>query len=81
MKQFLRKSLSLFLSALLSASVLALPAAASDALGEDLTSQDTLVHESTVLSTNVFWSTAYSDLRTDNLITYVPNEAVTPIVT
>ena len=81
MKQFLRKSLSLFLSALLSASVLALPAAASDALGEDLTSQDTLVHESTVLSTNVFWSTAYSDLRTENLITYVPNEAVTPIVT
>ena len=29
----------------------------------------------------MFWSTAYSDLRTENLITYTPNKTVTPIVT
>ncbi len=59
---------------------LALPAAASQALGEDLTVQDTELHRETRLSTNVFWSTAYSDLRTENLITYRPGYDVTPIV-
>lgn len=49
--------------------------------GEDLTAKDTLIHRETQLSTNVFWSEAYSDLRTENLITYTPNQAVTPIVT
>ena len=79
MRQLLRKSLSVFLAlALLGA--LALPAYASDALGEDLTSKDTLLHYDTQLSTNVFWSTAYSDQRTENLITYYPNSDVTPIV-
>jgi len=29
----------------------------------------------------VFWSTAYSDLRTEHLVTYEPNRDVTPIVT
>lgn len=60
---------------------LIVPAAASDALGNDLTQQDTLVHQETQLSTNVFWSNAYNDLRTENFITYTPNSAVTPIVT
>ena len=81
MKNFLRKATSLFLSLLLASSLLAVPAGASYALGEDLTQEDTLVSESTVLSTNVFWSTAYSDLRRENLITYSPNRFVTPMVT
>lgn len=80
MKQVSRKFLSLFLALALLGS-LSLPAAASEALGEDLTAKDTLLHEETQLSTNVFWSTAYSDLRTENLITYAPNGDVTPIVT
>lgn len=80
MKHFSRKFLSLFLALALLGS-LSLPAAASDALGEDLTAKDTQLHQETQLSTNVFWSTAYSDLRTENLITYAPNEDVTPIVT
>lgn len=80
MKHFLRKTLSLLLTLSLAAS-LAMPAAASDALGSDLTSQDTLLNEQTQLSTNVFWSSTYSDLRTENLITYTPNKDVTPIVT
>ncbi len=80
MKKLLRRALSLFLAAsLLSAA--GVTAAASDALGEDLTAQDTLLNQDTELSTNVFWSSAYSDLRTENRITYTPNEDVTPIVT
>ena len=76
----IRKLTSLLLSlSLLSA--LTLPAAASAAMGEDLTAKDTLIHRETPLSTNVLWSEAYSDLRTENLITYTPNQAVTPIVT
>lgn len=80
MKHLFRKTLSLFLTLTLAAS-LSLPAAASEALGDDLTAKDTLLNEETQLSTNVFWSTSYSDRRTENLITYTPNERVTPIVT
>lgn len=59
---------------------LAAPAAASYALGEDLTAVDTELHRETRLSTNVFWSTSSSDLRTENFITYRPGYDVTPIV-
>ena len=80
MKHRIRKLTSLLLSLSL-ISALTLPAAASNALGEDLSAKDTLLHQETQLSTNVFWSTTYSDLRTENLITYTPNKTVTPIVT
>ena len=80
MKTRIRKLTSLLLSLSL-ASALTLPAAASEALGEDLSAKDTVIHQETQLSTNVFWSTAYSDLRTENLITYTPNKTVTPMVT
>ena len=80
MKTRIRRITSLLLSfSLLGA--LTLPAAASEALGEDLSAKDTVIHQETQLSTNVFWSTAYSDLRTENLINYTPNKTVTPIVT
>ena len=71
MKHRIRKPTSLLLSLSL-ISALTLPAAASNALGEDLSAKDTLLHQETQLSTNVFWSTTYSDLRTENLITYTP---------
>ena len=80
MKKFLHRTLLLLLSLSLMSS-LAVTAAASEALGEDLTSQETLLNQETQLSTNVFWSTAYSNLRTENLITYAPNDDVTPVVT
>ena len=80
MKHLLRKTLSLLLTLSLAAA-LTVPAAASEALGNDLTAKDTLLNEKTQLSTNVFWSSTYSDLRTENLITYTPNKDVTPIVT
>ena len=79
MRNFFRKTLSGFL-ALSLACGLAVPAAASEALGDDLTQKDTILNEETQLSTHVFWSTAYSDLRTENFITYTPNKDVTPIV-
>ena len=80
MKNLFRKTLSLFLAASLTCS-LGLSAAASDALGEDLSSRDILLNQETQLSTNVFWSATYSDLRTENLVTYTPNDDVTPIAT
>ncbi|MDD3347022.1 S-layer homology domain-containing protein [Oscillibacter sp.] len=80
MKQFFRKSVSALLALSLLGSV-SFSAAASNALGEDVTVKETLLHQQTQLSTNVFWSTAYSDLRTENVITYTPSENVTPIVT
>lgn len=80
MKHLFQKTTAVFLTLALLSS-LSLPATASEALGEDLTVKDTLLHEETQLSTNVFWSSSYSDLRTENLITYTPNESVTPIVT
>ena len=80
MNDYLRRALSCALSALMLYTA-AVPAAASAALGEDLTQRDTEVHRQTQLSTNVFWSSAYNDLRTENLVTYTPSSAVTPIVT
>ncbi len=78
MKKSLRAALALLLALL---TVAAPPsAAASEALGEDLTSQTTALHRTAQLSTNVFWSTTYSDLRTENLITYTPGGEVTPLV-
>ena len=79
MRNFFRKTLSGFL-ALSLACGLAVPAAASEALGDDLTQKDTRLNEETQLSTNVFWSATYSDLRTENFITYTPNDDVLPIV-
>ncbi len=80
MKQFFRKSLSLLLSLCLLCT-LAAPVLASVALGDDLTSVDTLIGQQTQLSTNVFWSTTYSDYRTENLVTYTPSTQVAPYVT
>lgn len=80
MKRFFSRALSLFLTLSLLAGLSA-PALASEALGDDLTATDTPLNQQTQLSTNVFWSTVSSDYRTENLITYVPNGAVTPIVT
>ena len=80
MKRIFPRALSLFLTLSLLAA-LAVPALASESMGDDLTATDTLLNQQTQLSTNVFWSTVSSDYRTENLITYAPNAAVTPIVT
>ena len=79
MRNLIRKTLSGFL-ALSLACGLAVPAAASEALGDDLTKKETVLNEETQLSTNVFWSATYSDLRTENFITYTPNDDVRPVV-
>ena len=53
----------------------------SDALGDELRQTETGIQEQTRLSTNVFWSSAFNDVRTENYITYRPSAAVRPIVT
>ncbi|MDE6456099.1 MAG: hypothetical protein K2L38_09395, partial [Dysosmobacter sp.] len=67
MKQIFPRALSLLLSFSLLAA-LALPALASEAMGDALTAADTLLNQGTQLSTNGFWSSASSDYRTENLI-------------
>ncbi|MDY3282703.1 S-layer homology domain-containing protein [Dysosmobacter sp.] len=81
MNRFLRRATSALLTLALTVPLLAAPAAASYALGEDLLQKDVEVNEGTLLSSNVFWSTSRSDLRQENLITYTPNGEVTPVVT
>ena len=76
----LRRVGAALLALAVSASLM-LPAAASEALGEDLSARDTTLHQGTALSRNVFWSSTYSDLRTENLITYSPSSQVRPMVT
>ena len=58
---------SALLALILLASLTA-PAFASQALGDDITAMDVPLNQQTQLSTNVFWSTTYSDYRTENLI-------------
>ena len=80
MKRILKKILSVGLALSLTAS-LAAPALASEALGEELTEQNILLNKDTELISNVFWSSAYSDLRTEYAVVYEPNRSVKPIVT
>ena len=63
MNRFLRRATSVLLTLALTAPLLAAPAAASYALGEDLLQKEVEVHQGTQLSSNVFWSTSKSDLR------------------
>lgn len=79
-KKTLQRCTAMLMAVVLTAASV-VSAAASEALGEDLTQVNKEVSQSTVLSTNVFWSTTYSDLRTENVVTYSPNSFVTPIVT
>ena len=72
MKRIFPRALSLLLTLSLLAA-LAVPALASEAMGDDLTATDTLLNRETQLSTNVFWSSVSTDYRTENLITYTPN--------
>ncbi|MBQ9617855.1 MAG: phosphodiester glycosidase family protein, partial [Oscillibacter sp.] len=72
-------ALLLVLSSLLT---LAAPARAdSDALGSDVQQTSTVIHQDTQLSTNVFWSSYFSNFRTENFVTYKPGGNVKPLVT
>ncbi len=55
-------------------------ALASDALGHDLHSGDTVLSQGTVATRDYLWSDTYNDLRTERYVTYTPNEAVSPTV-
>lgn len=76
-----KKLMSVVLTGALLSSMTTTALAAKDALGEHLTEREVVLHEDTDLATNVFWSQAYTDLRTENYITYSPNDDVLPVVT
>lgn len=55
-------------------------ALASDALGHDLHTAQTVLSQGTTASKGYFWSDTYNDLRTERYMTYTPNETVRPAV-
>ncbi len=81
MKTLYRKCLAALCALALLSSIGAPALAYSYALGEELRQSDTEIHQETQLSTNVFWSTVYNDFRTENFLTYKPNNQVRPIIT
>ena len=60
MKNTLRKTLSLLMT--LTVLLSALPAAASEAYGEQLIAKERQLHEGAVLHNETYWSSYYSDL-------------------
>ena len=80
MKELIRKAAALVCAAAMAVSC-GLPALASVAMGDEVRHTETAIQRQTQLSKNVFWSTYYSDFRTENYVTYVPNTVVRPIVT
>ncbi len=79
MKNTLRKTLSLLLG--LTVLFSALPAASSEAYGQQLVARERQLHEGAVLYTETYWSSYYADLRQEYYLTYTPGEAVAPKVT
>ncbi len=77
MKNTLRKTLSLLMT--LTVLLSALPAAASEAYGEQLIAKERQLHEGAVLHNETYWSSYYSDLRQEIYLTYTPGESVTPV--
>ena len=76
MKQFLRRSAALFLSAAL----LVTTAAASYALGDELHQTVTPLADGVTLTKQLFWSNSQSNLRTENYLTYSPGTDYSPAV-
>ena len=77
MKNTLRKTLSLLMT--LTVLLSALPAAASEAYGEQLIAKERQLHEGAMLHNETYWSSYYSDLRQEIYLTYTPGESVTPV--
>ncbi len=77
MKHFSKRAVALALALAIGAT----PAAfASVALGDDLKSYTVPLSRDTNYTKALFWSNTYSDLRTENYLTYAPNPDVTPVV-
>lgn len=64
----------------LSAALLATTVFASYALGDELYSTNVRLAQGATLTTQVFWSSSKSDLRTENYITYTPGQTLSPQV-
>ncbi len=81
MKKKLRRSLSILFVLTLLTLIVPLTAFASYAIGDDLSSQQTVLHTGVTLNKNVFWSNSRSALQTEHYVTYSPGLWVTPVVT
>ncbi len=77
MSRYLRRGAALILAAAL---LLTTPALASEALGTELRDRTTTVAQGVTVTNGSLWSATYSDLRTENYITYTPGGDVTPVV-
>ena len=77
MKKTIKRSAALLLAASLT---LTSAAYASEALGTELRNKTTTVGQGTTVTNQSLWSATYSDLRTENYITYTPGGNVRPVV-
>lgn len=76
MTQILRRAAAIVLSAAL----LATTVFASYALGDELYDSTVRLAQGATLTTQTFWSSSKSDLRTENYITYTPGQTLSPKV-
>ena len=78
MKKILRTPFAVLLVAAMLLSLV--PAYASVAYGDWMSSTEVTVNEGTTLHTETYWSTYYADRRQEMYFTYSPNASVSPIV-
>lgn len=71
---------ALLLAAALTLTLSAAPAAASEAVGTELTRQSVQVAPGVTVTSQVLWGRDYDDFCRENYITYVPDGTVRPVV-
>ena len=72
----MKKAASLILALALILTLAPAAQAVSEAYGNEVWLQDTVLHEGVTLSDNIYWSTYYSQLRHEYYITYTPSQQV-----
>lgn len=77
MRRFTARATAFTLAFVMAATPLA---AASQALGHDLSATATRLSRDAVLEQQVFWSDTYSDLRAEHTVTWRPGGTVEPVV-
>jgi len=79
MKKETKQILSLLLALTMLCSGLSVLAA--DTVGQELSSTNTYLSHSVMLTESLYWSEKYGQLQNENFITYSPTSGITPIVT
>ena len=78
MNRFFKRGMALALTLVMTTATLP-HAAASQALGDDLHTGTVGLAPGALLTRNLFWSSTYSDLRTERYVTYTPGSGVYPV--